>query len=393
MSANADKFDAWIRDPFVALNTQLEDLYARQADPGVVIGVGDDIKQQIHDQGRALIIPLVDEGNTDEGFDRAFNLLGNLGLWFAALRRHEVTNPAREDRSPFPEASALGMHIAASIGVAPRFATSHLGTHNFAIDGRAKTFTLLEDEKLFLDLNTIGILAYKKAADALKRVLPLGVSHPVARVLLADAAAALGAVAAANDELFATLDVKRFFFSVRPYYKPYRVGRHEYRGANAGDFAGINEIDLLLGLCRANDAYYSQILVDKMLFMTPEDQASLRDTMRRRSLLDEFAAAATRGERSAALRGNLSLFLDVCRRHGETARQHHDMLVERFIAGPSSALPPEQLGQITASGPPLDVLMRSLEALRDRRLAAPRDDMPTAHGALAQLRSYLDAIS
>ena len=26
--------------------------------------------------------------------------------------------------------------------------------------------------------------------------------------------------------------------------------RTEYRGANAGDFAGINEIDLLLGLCR-----------------------------------------------------------------------------------------------------------------------------------------------
>jgi hypothetical protein len=53
------------------------------------------------------------------------------------------------------------------------------------------------------------------------------------------------------------LDVDRFFYSVRPYYKPYRVGRQEYRGANAGDFSGINEIDLLLGLCRANDPYYT----------------------------------------------------------------------------------------------------------------------------------------
>ena len=56
---------------------------------------------------------------------------------------------------------------------------------------------------------------------------------------------------------------------MRPYYKPYRVGRQEYRGANAGDFSGINEIDLLLGLCRANDPYYAHLLVDKMLFMIP----------------------------------------------------------------------------------------------------------------------------
>ena len=65
-----------------------------------------------------------------------------------------------------------------------------------------------------------------------------------------------------------------FFYSVRPYYKPYRVGRQEYRGANAGDFSGINEIDLLLGLCRANDPYYAQLLVDKMLFMSPGDQGA-----------------------------------------------------------------------------------------------------------------------
>ena len=62
---------------------------------------------------------------------------------------------------------------------------------------------------------------------------------------------------------------------MRPYYKPYRVGRQEYRGANAGDFSGINEIDLLLGLCRANDPYYAQLLMDKMLFLLPADQARL----------------------------------------------------------------------------------------------------------------------
>ena len=46
---------------------------------------------------------------------------------------------------------------------------------------------------------------------------------------------ALEGVIQSNDHLFARLDVERFFFSVRPYYKPYRVGRQEWRGANAGD--------------------------------------------------------------------------------------------------------------------------------------------------------------
>ena len=70
---------------------------------------------------------------------------------------------------------------------------------------------------------------------------------PVADVLFEAAQQALREVLLCNERLFARLDVERFFYSVRPYYKPYRVGRQEYRGANTGDFAGINEIDLLLG--------------------------------------------------------------------------------------------------------------------------------------------------
>jgi len=48
------------------------------------------------------------------------------------------------------------------------------------------------------------------------------------------ARAALRDVIRFNGRLIAQLDVDRFFYSVRPYYKPYRVGRQEYRGANAG---------------------------------------------------------------------------------------------------------------------------------------------------------------
>lgn len=389
MSRNVEKFDGWIRSRFVDLNTELEELYFAQKDRANVDGVGEDLKKAVFEEGRKFVAALRDEGNTDEGFDRAFDVLGDLGLWLAALRRHEMTNPAREEKSPFHEASALGMHIGASIGVVPRFATSHLSTHNAAVNGQPKCFTWLKDEKLFLDYNTRGIFAYKRAADALMRITPIGVSHPVAHTLFEDAVRALEDVAKWNDALFTQLDIDRFFYSVRPYYKPYRVGRHEYRGANAGDFSGINEIDLLTGLCRANDPYYSQLLVDKMLFMRPEDQASLRDCMRRRNFLDIFLELAPAAKKEAWFRDNAAAFIRVLEAHGKTAAQHHDMLVTRFIEKPSVALDQAKLSQVTASGPPLPVLLRSLAMLRDLRMAARREDIETRHDDLARLKALL----
>jgi len=387
MSRNVEAFDAWIRSTFVELNTTLENLYFEQENRATVDGVGDELKRQILDEGRTFVRALAEEGNTDEGFDQAFDVLGDLGLYMASLRRHELTNPAREERSPHEEATALGLHIGASVGVAPRFATSHLATHNLARDGRQKSFTSLGDEFLFLDYNTRGILAYKRAADALMRIPPLGVSHPVTETLFDDARDALDAVGRFNDVLFDELDVDRFFYSVRPYYKPYRVGRQEYRGANAGDFSGINEIDLLLGLCRGNDPYYSQLLVEKMLFMRPEDQASLRDCMRRRDFLDQFLDALDTSAHTDWFQRNAAAFLRVCDAHGRVAAQHHDRLVVRFIEAPSRALDESHLLQVTASGPPLPVLLSALEVLRDLRLATRRDDIPSRHADLARLRA------
>lgn len=364
-------------------------MYFTRPDRADVEGIGDIAKQAILEEGRGLVAALRVEGNTDEGFDHAFDVLGNLGLWMASLRRHELTNPAREEKSPFFEASALGMHIGASIGVAPRFATSHLATHNRAVAGKAKSFTWLASEKLFLECNTRGILAYKRAADALQRVVHMGVSHPVALTLFEDALKALDDVARWNDMLFKELDVDRFFYSVRPYYKPYRVGRNEYRGANAGDFSGINEIDLLTGLCQANDPYYAQLLVDKMPFMRPEDQASLRDCMRRRDFLDLFIDALPKASAEPWFQANARAFVAVCEAHGRVAVQHHDMLVSRFIEKPSAGLHHGKLAQITASGPPLPVLLGSLEILRDLRQAKPRTVIRTRHDDLARLKSAL----
>ncbi|MFN0023283.1 MAG: PrnB family protein [Parvularculaceae bacterium] len=391
MSTNAERFSHWIRGRFVDLNSELEELYFRQANRSVVDGVGEAQKTALAEEGRIHVEALRREGNTDEGFDQAFDVLGDLGLWLAALRRHELTNPARETKSPFQEASALGLHIGASIGVAPRFATSHLATHNRALNGKAKSFTSLADEKLFLDYNTRGIFAYMRAADALMRVVPLGISHPVAETLFNDALAALTDVARWNAVLFDDLDADRFFFSVRPYYKPYRVGRNEYRGANAGDFSGINEIDLLTGLCQANDPYYSQLLVDKMLFMRPEDQTSLRDCMRRRDFLSIFLENAAQSKSEPWFRMNAAAFIAVCEAHGRAAAQHHDLLVARFIEQPSTELDASALAQVTASGPPLGVLILALETLRDLRLAAPRAGILTRHDDLQRLRAFVSA--
>lgn len=389
MTTNSEKFDAWIRAEFVTRNTELEILYGSLDDPEQIESVGAELKQALLQEGNALIAKLLQEGNTDEGFEAGYDLLGNVGLFMAACRRHLITEPERETRSPLQEASALAMQLGASLGVAPRFASAHLETHNRAINGIYKTFTSLDAERIFVTYNTRAALAFIRASDALRRVLPLGVSHPVTADLLIAAKNALQDVIVSNNELFEKLDVDPFFHSVRTYYKPHRVGLHSYRGANAGDFAGINVIDLLLGLCRADDAYYSQLLVDKFLFMTPEDQLVLRDCMRRQSLLDSFLESLDGGDESDEFRNNLSLFLEVCKAHGETALQHHNYLVNKFIEQPAQDKGLDQQADLTASGPPLPVLLKALRKLCDMRCAAKSDEIETRYADLQRLRDSL----
>jgi hypothetical protein len=391
MSRRVEAFEQWIRTSFVQMNTDLENLYFAQADRARVLGCGDAIKAELRDEGRVHVAALLAEGNTGDGFESAFDVLGNVGLYLGALRRHELTNPAREERSPFPEASALALQVGAAIGMAPRFATAHLATHNTARAGVRKSFTSLSDEFLFIDENTRGILLLQQAAAALTSIVHIGVSNPAADAMFAAAAGALRGVKETNARLFDGLDVERFFYSVRPYYKPYRVGRQEFRGANAGDFSGINEIDLILGVCRANDPYYAQLLADKMLFMLPTDQARLRECMTHVSLLDELLGLLETDSRTAWFQQAARAFLEVCDLFGEIAAQHHDDLVKRFIEAPAARLDAAALEGITASGPPLPVLIHSLEVLRDMRLARDRADIQTRHHDLARLRSAVES--
>lgn len=389
ITSNVATFDRWIRSSFVEMNTELEGVYWAQENRADVKTGGAHIKQQLLEEGRSHIAELLDEGNTDEGFDNNFDLLGNVGLYMAACRRHELTEPSRERTSPLREASALALQLGASLGVTPRFATSHLSTHNLAINGLYKTFTSLDAEFFFLEYNTRGVFSYKRAADALLRTLPLGVSHPVTFDLLATANDALAEVITHNEMLYEKLDADRFFYCVRPYYKPHRVGLHEYRGANAGDFAGINVIDMLLGLCQADNLSYSQLLVDKFLYMLPEDQERLRDVMRRKSLLDSFLENLQAEGSADWFQKNAKMFLEVCETHGKTAAQHHDLLVSRFIEKQAKALPEEFQENITASGPPLEVVVNALAKLRDLRLAADRDDIPSRYADIKKLKAKI----
>ncbi len=177
MTQKAHALDRWIRSDFKAMNTELEELYFKNR--ASTESLGDSIKTQLVDEGRALIAELLNEGNTDEGFDSGFELLGDVGFYMAACRRHDITEPSRETRSPLQEASALAMQLGASLGVIPRFASCHLETHNRAVNGEYKTFTSLADETVFIDYNTRGVFSFIRASEALRNCLPLGVSHPI----------------------------------------------------------------------------------------------------------------------------------------------------------------------------------------------------------------------
>ena len=114
----------------------------------------------------------------------------------------------------------------------------------------------------------------------------------------------------------------------------------------------------------------------------------LHDSFRHPNLLDGLLAQIDHAKEDWFQR-HVATFLEVCEAHGRAAAHHHDELVVGFIKGPAERIPVEHLDGITASGPPLDVLLRALEGLRDRRLAADRDDLPTRHHDLATLRGTL----
>ena len=77
MSRRAEAFEHWIRTSFVQMNTELENLYFAKADRAQVIGCGDPIKASLRDEGHTHVVALLAEGNTGEGFESAYGVLGS----------------------------------------------------------------------------------------------------------------------------------------------------------------------------------------------------------------------------------------------------------------------------------------------------------------------------
>jgi hypothetical protein len=93
--------------------------------------------------------------------------------------------------------------------------------------------------------------------------------------------------------------------------------------------------------------------------------------MRRKSLLDSFLECQAEHKNDPWFQTNLSMFLDVCEAHGRVAIQHHERLVHKFIERPADTGAHTDQTDLTASGPPLPVLLKGLRKLCDMRCAAP----------------------
>ncbi|MFC9603952.1 monodechloroaminopyrrolnitrin synthase PrnB family protein [Streptomyces niveus] len=403
MSSAVDDFDRWIRNDFVALNTRLEEAYFAA---GAQILHGrpelETVKARIVGEGAELIARTTRSDSmpppipTDD--DERYELLGSVGLYLGACRRHEIDG---QQATTWP----LAQLLASSLGVAPRFVFAHQALYNRAVGDTFRTFTALADERAFILYNGLSVLAYQRTATALRRVPTLGVSSPLTAYLLREARSGLDDVLDLGRTLSKTLDVDRFFLNIRPYFKPHRVGGVEYRGVNAGDFAAINSIDVLLGLCSPYDPFYQGLLTEKYPYMPPEDQALLRATVTAEPLLGAFLRETSGGPLTPQLRDNAELFLTVCRLHGAATAFHHHRLVVPFLQAPAARAPQEQgkgqkqgpvpepeASDLTTSGPPLHVVMDTLARLVDLRTARRRPGTDGgARRSLDRLRHALDA--
>jgi hypothetical protein len=114
--------------------------------------------------------------------------------------------------------------------------------------------------------------------------------------------------------------------------------------------------------------------------------------MRRKSLLDSFLESLISGdEKSGWYQKNLTAFLGVCDAHGKTAIQHHELLISKFIEAPATLDNTTKKADLTASGPPLPVLLKALKKLCDLRSAANVEGIPTRFDDLERLRASLDS--
>jgi hypothetical protein len=208
------------------------------------------------------------------------------------------------------------------------------------------------------------------------------VSSVVAAYLFDEAEAALADVLRFNQDLAKQLNVERFFFNIRPYFKTYRVGEVEHRGANAGDFSAINEIDVTLGLCSMDDAFYRAVVREKARHVPPDDQQVLASLDRRTSLLKAFCDELDSYGATAQWKTNATRFLAVCKAHAAAYAFHHQRLVKAYVEAPSKTAQSAHTAGVTSSGPPLGEVMAMLQRLVDVRTARDHKDIARLQDAI-----------
>lgn len=373
-----DELDEWLRGEFMRINTALEELYfAERID--VICGRPDvdALKRELLHQGGPLMERLAAMPALPDHPHASYRLLGLVGHYLAACQRHEAFAAARGsgvtgpiDREGGRQAAwDISTRIGTALGVVPRFVFAHQALFNEAVAGRSRTFTALPDEEIFIRFNALGVLAYYGAAEALRGIANIGVSSLVASYLFDRAEASLRDVLLFNQELARQLNVDRFFFNIRPYFKPYRVGDTDYRGANAGDFSSINEIDVTLGLCSMEDPFYRAIVREKWRYVPPADQHVLDSLDRLPSLARLFRAEFDAKGVTPEWKANADRFLAVCKVHGAAYTFHHQRLVKAYVETPSKTASSAHTAGFTSSGPPLEEVMAMLQRLSDLRAA------------------------
>ena len=383
-----EQLDGWLRGEFVRVNTALEEAYfAERVD--VIAGRPelDALKLTLLRQGGALMERLASMPALPDEPRASYRLLGLVGHYLAACQRHQAA--LSDTQGGRRAAWGVSQRIGSALGVVPRFVFAHQALFNEAIAGRYRTFTSLADEEVFIRFNALGVLAYRRAANALRGIADMGISNPVAAYLFDDAEVALGDALRFNQELSRQLDVARFFFNIRPYFKTYRVGHADYRGANAGDFAAINEIDVMLGLCRTDDVFYQSIVHEKSGHVPPDDQQALRTLGSRPSLLHAFCRELDAHGATPEWRANAARFLAVCKAHGAAYAYHHQRLVKPFLETPARAGPTAHASGVTSSGPPLDEVIAMLQRLLDLRTARDRPGIGGAAASIARLQEAI----
>ena len=370
MTDPIDDLDRWLRGDFVRINTALEEIYfAERID--VIHGRADvdALKQQLLDQGGPLMERLAGMPALPGDPHASYRLLGLIGHYLAACQRHEAGST--DSSGARQSAWSVSTKIGDALGVVPRFVFAHQSLFNEASGGVYRTFTSLPDEEIFIRYNALGVFAYYRAAEALRGIANIGVSSVVAAYLFDQAEGALGDVLRFNQDLARQLNVDRFFFNIRPYFKTYRVNDTEYRGANAGDFSAINEIDVTLGVCSISDPFYQAVVREKSRHVPPDDLEILRTLDQRRSLAEMFRRDREEHGETDQWKLNAAKFLAVCKAHGAAYAFHHQRLVKAYVEAPSKTAASAHTAGVTSSGPPLDEVMGILKRLMELRTARP----------------------